>query len=255
MNIAVILAGGIGTRVGSMRPKQFIEVLGKPVIAYTIEAFQNHDEIDAIEVVCHKDWKQEMVEIREKYELSKVKWIIDGGKDFQESVKNGVDNMKGKVNANDILVIHFAASPFVTHDIISDSIRVSKEKGNAISTVDYFLLCGRKDKRTSVEDPNNFTTEYIDRDTVACMSSPHSFQFQNIYDMYQRAVETGVINTVEPHTTTLMYKMGETIFFSKGSQINIKITQKEDLDLFEGYVLMRQKRMLEEKDKRMALSH
>ena len=79
------------------------------------------------------------------------------------------------------------------------------------------------------------------------MNSPHAFRYGYIRDIYKRAVETGVIKEVEPHTTTLMYKMGETIYFSKGSQSNIKITTKEDLDLFEGYVLMKQRHAQEDK--------
>ena len=95
--------------------------------------------------------------------------------------------------------------------------------------------------KTIVDEVANASSEYIDRDTIACMSSPHAFQYSFINKLYKEAVETGVINEVEPHTTTLMYKMGKTIYFSKGSQTNIKITQKEDLDLFEGYLLMKEK--------------
>lgn len=243
MNIAVILAGGVGSRVGADCPKQFIEVLGKPVIAYTIDIFQNHGSIDAIEVVCHSLWIQHLQEIVKRYSLTKVKWITDGGETFQESVMNGVNYLNGKINADDNLIIHFAASPFVTDEIITDSINVCNVKGNAISSTDFFLLSGKKDKDSSVSDPDNFSSVYIDRNTVACMSTPHAFKFQFIYDMYKEAVETGVINEVEPHTTTLMYRMGKPIYFSLGSQINIKITKKEDLDLFEGYVLMKLNRI------------
>lgn len=242
MNIAVILAGGVGARVGADRPKQFIEVLGKPVIAYTIEEFQKHPEIDAIEVVCHKSWIEYLQRVMDLYNLDKVKWIADGGETFQESVMNGIFYLSNKVTCDDIVLVHFGASPFVQDYIISDAIRVCKEKGNAISTVDYFLLSGCKHNTTSVDDPANYSDRYIDRDTIACMSSPHAFNYSFIKDLYDEAIATGVINEVEPHTTTLMYKMNKRIYFSKGSQTNIKITQKEDLDLFEGYVLMKQQR-------------
>lgn len=240
MNIAVILAGGVGSRVGANRPKQFIEVLGKPVLAYTIDVFQNHPEIDAIEVVCHKAWKDYLNSMVEKYELGKVKWIADGGDTFQESVLNGINFLNDKISRDDIVLVHFGASPFIKEDIITDCIRVCKEKGNAISTIDYFLLSGKKNSIKSVDDPDNYTDVYIDRDTVACMNSPHAFNYGFIKDMYDEAIETGVINEVEPHTTTLMYKMGKRIYFAKGSQTNVKITRKEDLDLFEGYVMQKQ---------------
>ena len=121
-----------------------------------------------------------------------------------------------------------------------------KEKGtNAISTTDYLLLSGMKKSTKTVLDPENYTDEYINRDTIAVMNTPHAFQYGYIADMYKEAVETGIIDTVEPHTTTLMYAMGKPIYFSKGSQDNIKITTKEDLEMFEGYVLEQQRKNTE----------
>ena len=240
MNIAVILAGGVGSRVGAGMPKQFVKRLDTPVIVYTIEAFQKHEDIDAIEVVCVKSHIDYMQELVDTYGLSKVKWITEGGADFQGSVLNGINNLQDKCSEDDIVLVHFGASPFVEGDIIADAVRVCKLKGNAISTTPFYLLSG-------VKDDDEKTTKWIDRDTIACMNSPHAFRYGYIRDIYKRAVETGVIKEVEPHTTTLMYKMGETIYFSKGSQSNIKITTKEDLDLFEGYVLMKQRHAQEDK--------
>ncbi len=235
MNIAVILAGGVGNRVGAGIPKQFVEVLGKPVLVYTIEAFQNHSEIDAIEVVCVKSHIEYMKDLVDKYSLTKVKWITEGGAEFQDSVLNGINNLSSVCSKDDIVLVHFGASPFIEADIITDAIRVCRQKGNAISTTPFYLLSG-------VKDDDKKSSRWIDRDTIACMSTPHAFKYGYIKDIYDRAIETGIINEVEPHTTTLMYKMSQTIYFSKGSQVNIKITTKEDLDLFEGYLLMKQNR-------------
>lgn len=235
MNIAVILAGGVGSRVGADVPKQFIKIYDKPILAYTVEKFQSHPEIDAIEIVCIEPYIKYMRELAGKYALDKVKWITPGGSTFQESVMNGINNLHGEISEDDTVLVHFGASPFVEADIISDAIRVCKEKGNAISTTSFYVLSGIKDDEYK-------SSRWIDRDTIACMSSPHAFRYGFIYDLYKEAVETGVINEVEPHTTTLMYKMGKTIYFSHGSQTNIKITTKEDLDLFEGYVLLKKKR-------------
>lgn len=242
MVVAVILAGGIGSRVGADRPKQFIEVLGKPVLAYTIEVFQEHPEIDAIEVVCHQNWKDYLQEMIQRFQLDKVRWIVDGGATFQDSVLNGVTNLTQKLSDDDMVLVHFGASPFLEPAIISDAIRVCREKGNAISTTDFFLLPAIKRSTASVGDPENYAAAAIDRDTIACMNSPHAFRYGFLRRLYADAVATGVINEVEPHTTSLMMKMGKPIYFSAGSQTNIKITQKEDLDLFEGYLLMKQKR-------------
>lgn len=241
MNVALILAGGVGNRVGAKIPKQFIEVCGKPILAYTIEAFERHPEIDAIAVVCVAPYISYMWEMKDKYNLKKLKWVTEGGDTFQGSVLNGVRLLDDKVNKDDIVLVHFGASPFITGDIISDCIRVCKEKGNAISTTDFYLLSGKKKTTESVMNVENYTDEYINRDTIAIMNTPHAFQYGFISDMYKEAIKTGVINTVEPHTTTLMYAMGKKIYFALGSQNNIKITRKEDLDLFEGYVLMKQK--------------
>ena len=242
MNAAIILAGGVGSRVGADIPKQFIKVLGKPVLAYTIEIFQNHPEVDLIEVVCHPQWREYLQDMIAEYGFTKVKYVCDGGGTFQESVLNGINNLNGKISGDDTVLIHFGASPFIEEDIISDCIRVCRTRNNAISTTDYYLLCGIKKSNASVSDPENYTDTYVNRDTIACMNSPHGFRYDFICNMYKEAVETGIINEVEPHTTTLMYRMGLPIYFSAGSQTNIKITRKEDLDLFEGYVLMKERR-------------
>ena len=246
MSIAVILAGGVGNRVGAGIPKQFIEVLGKPVLAYTIEPFDKHSDVDAILVVCVKPYIDYIWELKEKYGFDKLKWVCEGGATFQESVMNGMNYLKDKVSRDDTVLYHFGASPFITPDIIADVIRVCKEKGtNAISTTDYLLLSGEKISTASVSDKDNYTEKYINRDTIAVMNTPHAFQYGFLVDMYKEAVETGVIDTVEPHTTTLMYALGKKIYFSKGSQTNIKITTKEDLALFEGYVLEQQRKSKE----------
>lgn len=246
MNVAVILAGGVGNRVGAGIPKQFIEVLGKPILAYTIEPFDKHPDVDAILVVCVKPYVDYIWKLKEKYGFSKLIWVTEGGATFQESMINGVNYLKDKISRDDIALFHFGASPFITSDIITDVIKVCKEKGtNAISATDYFLLSGTKNKTTSVSDPENYTEEYIDRDTVAVMNTPHAFQYGFISDIYDEAIKTGIIDTVEPHTTTLMYAMGKRINFAKGSQTNIKITTKDDLALFEGYVLEQQRKSRE----------
>lgn len=234
MNIAIILAGGVGSRVGADRPKQFIEILGKPVLAYTVEVFQKHPQIDAVEIVCvesHIDYLKEMVQ---KYELSKVKWIVKGGATFQESVINGVTNLRNQADKEDIVLIHYGASPFVSEEIITDGIRVCKEKGNCTSATPCFLLLGSNDDCER-------STKWIDRDKIMQLNSPQCFKFGYVDQLYQEAVEKNLLNQVEPHTTSLMYLMGRTIYFSKGNQTNIKITTKEDLELFEGYVLRKQK--------------
>lgn len=231
-NYAIILAGGVGSRVGADRPKQFVEILGKPVLAYTIEIYQNHPEIDGIEVVCvksHVDYLKEMVS---KYNYNKVKWICLGGATFQDSVYNGVQNLEGEINGRDVVMIHYGAAPFTSVEIISDAIRVCHEKGNAVSATPCFQLMGSN-------DGNGLSRSWVDRDKYVQIACPQCFKFNYIQQLYEEAIDKNLLSKVEPHTTSLMYLMGRTLHLSYGDQSNVKITTKEDLDLFEGYVLMK----------------
>lgn len=230
-NIAIILAGGVGSRVGAEIPKQFIEIFGRPIITYTIETFQNNPNIDAIEIVCHKDYIDYMKELIINFDYDKVKWITPGGFDFQHSVINGISNLDGVINDNDIVLTHYAASPFVTDDIIDDAIKVCLEKGNATPAVTCNLLTG--------EYNDGVSNKWLDRDNIALLNAPHTFKFGYIKDIYKRAAENGILDTTEPHTTSLMYALGDPIYLSKGSTNNIKITTKDDLEMFKGYVLLK----------------
>ncbi len=234
----MILAGGVGSRLGAGIPKQFVEVMGKPVLVYTIEAFQEHPEIDGIEVVCIEAYMNELKALVEKYNLSKVKWITQGGEDFQHSVLNGIKNLEMTADENDILLIHYGASPFVSEDIISDCIRVAKEKGNSTSATPCYLLMGSND--------GDYSAQWVDRDKVMQLNSPQCFKYGYVQALYERAEKEKLLETVEPHTTSLMYLMGEKIYFAKGNQTNIKITTKEDLKLFYGYVLAKQSKKVSE---------
>lgn len=231
MNVPIILAGGVGSRMGADRPKQFIEIFGKPILVYTIEIFQNHPEIDAIEVVCVKSHVDYLKELVEEYNLDKVKWITPGGKEFQDSVINGINNLKNELSDEDIVLIQYGASPFTSDDIISDAIRVCKEKGNSSPAIKSLFLLGSNDSDKSLN--------WIDRDKVIIHNTPQCFKFGYVTQLYEEAIEEGYIDKVEPHTTSLMYLMGREIYLSKGNQINFKITTKEDLDLFKGFVLMK----------------
>ena len=146
MVAAMILAGGSGTRVGADRPKQFVEIYNnKPVLAYTVEIYQNNSEVDVIEIVCHSDWMDYVKEMVSKYGFSKVKYIVVGGETFQKSVINGVRNFDSKLSDNDIVMIHYGASPFTTQNIVADSIKVCREYGMAASCTPCYQLMGTND--------------------------------------------------------------------------------------------------------------
>lgn len=231
MNIAIILAGGVGARLGAGIPKQFIEVLGKPVIVYTIEKFNSHPGIDAIEVVCVENYIDTLQSLVKKHHLNKVKYVVKGGADFQHSVINGVNGLRKIANDEDIVLIHWAASPFINHEEITDAIRVCKEKGNCIAAFPAYLLYGFKSEK------GESSQKLLDRDSFMVMNAPQCFKYGYVKQLYEEAEQTGMLDKVEPHTTTLMFAMGREIFFSRGSQNSIKITTKEDVDLFLGYLL------------------
>lgn len=235
MITAMILAGGVGSRVGAERPKQFVEVCGKTILAYTIEIYQKNPQVEAIEIVCHADWIDYLKEMIENYDLSKVKWITHGGETFQKSVINGMEYLKDKLDVDDIVMIHYGAAPFSSQQIVTDGIKVCQEHGMSVSCTPCFQLMGS-------DDGNGESKRWINRDKQVQICCPQSFKYGYLADIYKRAEEKGLLETVEPHTTSLMYALGDTIYQSYGNQTNIKITTKEDLELFEGYVLLQEKR-------------
>ena len=230
MNYVIIIAGGVGSRLGASVPKQFVEVLGKPVIAYTMEQFQNHPEIDAIELVCVDGFQERLKDIAGRYGITKVIKIVKGGSEYERSIMNGVTGLEGIAKADDVVMIHWAASPFLSEEIISDNIRVCKERGNAISASYSYLLYGSND--------GDCSKKAINRESFMTLSAPQSFLYKVIKDIYQQVEERNMFETVEEHhTTVFMTELGIPLYFSKGSHTNIKITTKEDIDLFLGYLL------------------
>lgn len=230
MNYVIIIAGGVGSRLGAPVPKQFVEVLGKPVIAYTMEHFQNHPEIDAIELVCVDGYQDHLKAITEKYGITKLLKIVKGGSEYERSIINGVAGLEGIAKPDDVVMIHWAASPFLSEELITDNIRVCKEKGNAITASYSYLLYGSNDGVCA--------KNAINRESFMTLSAPQSFLYKDIVDLYRQVEEKNMFETVEEHhTTVFMAELGIPMYFSKGTNTNIKITTKEDIDLFLGYQL------------------
>lgn len=229
MTYCILMAGGVGNRVGAGIPKQFVEVLGKPVITYTMQKLQQCTDIDAIELVCVDGYQDNLKKLVDSNNIDKVIKIVTGGKDYEHSIMNGVDGLKGLAKDDDVIMLHWAASPFVSDEILKDNIRVCKEKGNAMSSCSAFLLYGTND--------GDHSDKVINRDTFKTLSAPQSFLYKNIVEFYRQVEEKHLFDYIEAHTTSLMAELKWPIYFSKGDQTNIKITTPEDLKLFEGYVL------------------
>lgn len=223
MITAMILAAGTGSRVGADRPKQFVEIFGKPVLAYTIEIYQKHPQVDNILVVCHKDWLDYLKEMVTRYQLTKVKWITEGGDTFQDTVVNGVTYLQDKLTREDMVMIHYGAAPFTSEKIVSDSILVCETYGMSASCTPCYQLMGTK-------ETDGTSKAWVDREKLLQIACPQSFRYGYLCELYDEAGKRGLLDTVEPHTTSLMYALGKTIYPSYGDQTNIKITTKEDLE-------------------------
>ena len=231
MNYVIILAGGTGTRAGLNRPKQFVEIFDKPVIAYTIDIFEEHNDIDAVCIVCHHEWRQYLEDIVSGYKYKKIKWSADGGNTFQESVISGINTLKGNIKKNDTVLIHYAASPFTSQEIVTDVIRKTEEKKSAVSITPCYQLMGTND--------GDYSAKWVNRDELIQIASPQGYRFDYLLDIYKRAEKARILDKTEPHTTSLMYALGDRVNKAYGNQTNIKITTREDIELFKGWVLLK----------------
>ena len=222
-NIALIIAGGSGARMGQNIPKQFLTVNERPIIVYTLEAFQKHPEIDSIAVVCIEGWEHVLDAYAKQFGITKLDYIIPGGKNGQDSIRNGVYELAEYFEHDDIVLIHDAIRPMVSAEIISDCIEKTKQYGCAITTIP----CAEAMMQT--EDGVVSTGSYP-RNNLKRTQTPQGFFVGEICDLHRRALEAGITNSVA--SCTLKVEMGENVYFSKGSEKNIKLTTIDDIDIF-----------------------
>ena len=231
MNIAVILAGGQGNRMGLDIPKQFYSVHGKPILIYTLEEFQRHPQIDAIEVVCIDGWIDAVDSFAKQYGITKLKWIVPGGDTCQESIRNGVYHLEGKAGAGDTVVIHDGIRPLVEPSVLTDVIGQCQKYGNAVTALPYYEQIFLVD-----EDDESVTTRYIPRERLRRVSTPQAYQFALLDQKYHEAFEKGISIHGSSYTNTMMVELGVALHFAAGSEKNIKLTTREDLELFKAYL-------------------
>jgi 2-C-methyl-D-erythritol 4-phosphate cytidylyltransferase len=231
MNIAIIIAGGSGHRMGQDIPKQFINVYDKPVIIYTLEGFQRHPQIDAIEVVCIDGWHEVLWAYAHQFNISKLKWVVSGGNTGQESIRNGVLNLEGKTSDDDIVIIHDGIRPLVDESVLTDVIMKAQKFGNAVTSLPY-------NEQIFVVNPEDETTtkQYIPRETLRRVSTPQAYRFDKLDWGYHEAYEKEIGIYGSAYTNTMMVELGETLHFAAGSDKNIKLTTRDDLEMFKGYL-------------------
>lgn len=230
MNYAIIIAGGAGHRMGQDIPKQFINVNNKPVLLYTLECFQKHSEIDEILVVCIEGWQNALWAYARQTQISKLKWVVPGGETGQESIRNGVFFLEGKAQPDDVVVIHDGIRPLVDDHVLSDVIGIAAKKGNAVTSMPF------KEQMFVVGEEPDSTSSYIPRETLRRVSTPQAYRFGLLDEKYHEAFEKKIGIFGSSYTNTMMVDLGVTLYFAAGSERNIKLTNRDDLDLFKAYI-------------------
>lgn len=224
MNIALIIAGGSGSRMGQEIPKQFIHIDGCPIIIHTLLAFQKHPDIHAIAVVCLKGWETVLQSYANQFLITKLKHIYPGGETGMESIHNGIFGLKADgYDDQDLVLIHDSVRPLLPQDIISNNIATCKAYGYAIT--------GIKCREAILKSEDGFsTTTSIPRDTLIRTQTPQTFRLGNIIEVHQEAAKRGITNSVA--SCTLVAELGgREMHIVPGSEKNIKITTTEDLEI------------------------
>lgn len=229
-NIALIIAGGVGSRMGQDIPKQFINVYDKPVLIYTLEAFQKNPNIDDIYCVCLEGWHDILRVYAKQFGIDKLRDIFSGGETAQESIRNGVMAIK-KVKDDDVIVIHDGVRPLVDDVILSDVIIKCKEFGNAVSSMPY-------NEQIFVKRDEASTVKYIPRDTLRRVSTPQAYKYKKLVWAYKKAFDENIGIGASSYTNTMMVDLGETLYFAAGSDRNLKLTTKDNLEIFKAYLKM-----------------
>lgn len=221
--------------MGQEIPKQFINVGNIPVIVYTLKAFQHHPQVDAIEVVCLDGWQEVLKAYARQFGITKLKWVTTGGASGQESIRNGVFSLEGKLAEDDICIIHDGVRPMLDPEVITDVIRVAQEHGNAVTSMPY-------NEQIFLVDTDNpaTTTKYIPRETLRRVSTPQAYEFGLLDSKYHEAFDKGIGIDGSNYTNTMMVQLGVRLYFAAGSDRNIKLTTPENLEFFRAWASERE---------------
>ena len=224
MNTAIILAGGVGSRMGVDRPKQFLMVQDKPIISYCLDIFQNHDDIDSFVVVVSEQWQDFVEEYAAKYGVTKIKGYAPAGKSRQHSIYNGLKCIDENVPDTDIVIVHDAARPLVSDQIISDCIKGATDYDGAMPVISV------KDTVYQSKDGEEIGC-LLKRSELFAGQAPESFKFRKYFDIHNQVTDEEIGATAG--SSEIAYRHGMEIRMVKGSERNLKITTIEDLETFE----------------------
>ena len=224
MNTAIILAGGVGSRMGVDRPKQYLMVQNKPIISYCFEIFQKHPQIDAMVVVVSDEWLEFVKEYAEKYNISKIQGYAPAGQSRQHSIYNGLKCIAECVPDTDIVIVHDAARPLVSDEIISECVRGATEFDGAMPVISV--------KDTVYQSSDGIKIgQLLKRSELFAGQAPESFKFKEYYRIHNEVSDKEIGSTAG--SSEIAYRHGMEIIMVKGSERNLKITTVEDLETFE----------------------
>lgn len=223
MNIAMIMAGGIGVRLQQDIPKQFLNVFDKPIIIYALEAFQKHPEIDKIVVSCLDGWQDILKAYSKQFGIEKLELVVTGGLDGQTSVRNGVEVLNQWCKDDDIIIIHDAIRPMVSQEVITDCIKKCKLYGSGIAAIRF--------QDTIMKSVDGIKgKEVMDRVSIMHVQTPQAYRYKKLVWAHEEALKRNISGLV--YMNAVMSALGETLYFSRGSEKNIKIMTLDDLDIF-----------------------
>lgn len=224
MVVALLTAAGTGTRMGQDIPKQFMHVENKPIIIHTMEAFQKHPSVDAIIVVTLPAWIDVLKAYARQFNITKLRWVVSGGQSGQESIYNGLNTLKAELDEETIVMVHDGNRCMVSGEIISDSLATFKQHGSAVAAIPCVEAVFRS------EDDGHSSTISIPREQLFRTQTPHTYTLGKLLWAHEGAKKRGITSTAA--SCTLMQQLGEVVYFSKGSEENLKITTVEDMMIF-----------------------
>jgi len=229
-NIALIIAGGSGSRMNQDIPKQFLLIYDKPIIVYTMEAFQSNPSIDSILAVCIEGWQEAMSAYAKQYNISKLRLVICGGETRHSSVKKGIDALVKtclNLSSEDIIMIHDANRPLVPQETIDDCIKKAQKYGACVPVLpvnDWMLW----------SDDGMVSSKSMEKNRLMRAQSPEAATYANLVRIYEQAKKLNSEHL--SGLSSIMTELGEQIHFSKGSERLMKITTVEDLELVKALI-------------------
>ena len=223
MNVAILLAGGIGNRLGAGKPKQFIDILGKPMILYAMEIYENSPLIDALEVVCVPEYIDYVWQLAEQHNIKKLKWVCAGGASCQESTRNGIFHLENELSPDDMITVNMSSSIFVSEEILQDSFAVAAKYGSAFACLQCIY--------NNAESKDGISSTKINfKEENWTINMPWTASLGKLSRMYHKAYDEGIETGEAAYMPTLFMALGEPIYFSKDDALNkIHVTRPADV--------------------------